>query len=101
MFKKIYNIKVLQIFLLLQPIIDIITSIMINEFNLNISLGMIVRFAFLFYALAYILKNKNKKVIIYLIIWFIYIFTNLIGNYFVKENFNIVTKTLLSNSLFF
>lgn len=95
MFKKIYNIKVLQIFLLLQPIIDIITSIMINEFNLNISLGMIVRFAFLFYALAYILKNKNKKVIIYLIIWFIYIFTNLIGNYFVKENFNIVTQGIL------
>lgn len=95
MYKKLYNIKVLQIFILLQPIIDIITSIMINEFNLAISLGMIVRFAFLFYALFYIFKNRDKKIMIYLGIWLLYIIINLIGNFIVKDNFNIITQGIL------
>lgn len=95
MFKKIYNIKVLEIFILLQPIIDIITSVMINEFNLDISLGMIVRFAFLFYALVYIVKNKDKKIMIYLAIWLLYLGINLIGNFIIKDNFNIITQAIL------
>ncbi len=95
MFKKIYNIKVLEIFILLQPIIDIITSVMINEFNLDISLGMIVRFAFLFYALVYIVKNRDKKIMIYLTIWLLYLGINLIGNFIIKDNFNIITQAIL------
>ena len=95
MLKKIYNIKVLEIFILLQPIIDIITSVMINEFNLDISLGMIVRFAFLFYALVYIVKNKDKKIMIYLAIWLLYLGINLIGNFIIKDNFNIITQAIL------
>lgn len=102
MLKKIYNIKVLQVFILLQPIIDIITSVMINEFNLDISLGMIVRFAFLLYALVYIFINKDKKIVIYIAIWIIYLVTNLVGNYFVKDNFNIFKQgVLLAKMVYF
>ena len=102
MFKKMYNIKVLEIFILLQPIIDIITSIMINEFDLDISLGMIIRFAFLLYALVYIIKNRNKKIIIYLAIWLLYMGINLVGNYFIKDNFNVITQgVLLAKMVYF
>lgn len=95
MFKKLYNTKVLQAFFFLQPIIDIITSIMINEFHLSISLGMIVRFLFLIYALGYIIKNKDKKIIIYFILWFLYVVINLIGNCLIKDDFNIITQGIL------
>lgn len=97
MFKKIYNIKILEIFMLIQPILDIITSIMVNEFDLSISLGMIVRSAFIIYALVYILSFKDKKTLCYLLFWGIYIVTNIIGNYYMKSNFSIFMQF---NSLF-
>lgn len=92
---KLYNNKVLGIFIILQPIIDIITSIMINEYNTNISIGMIIRFFFLIYALVYLYKYKDKKTIIYLLIWLLYISINLIGNFIIKDNFIIVSQLKL------
>lgn len=89
MFKKIYNIKILEIFMLIQPILDIITSIMVNEFDLAISLGMIVRATFIIYALIYLFSFKDKKIICYLMGWILYISINLIGNYILKDTFNV------------
>ena len=99
---KLYNEKILKAFMLIQPIIDAITSIMINEYSFTLSLGMVLRFLFLIYVLGYIFLNKNKKIIIYCILWFLYIAINIIGNYILKDNFNIfVHLTLLIKMIYF
>lgn len=90
--KKIYNNKVLENFFVLQPIIDIITGVMLANYNLALSVGMIVRFTFLLYASVYILKNRNKKVNIYICLWILYIIISTVGNYFIKDSFSIMTQ---------
>lgn len=60
----------LKIFLYLQPIIDIITGVMINCLNINLTIGMIIRFLFLLFIVYFYLfvkKNNSKYKIIYLI----------------------------------
>lgn len=88
---KFYNNRVLVKFMLIQPLIDIITSLMINEYNLHISLGMICRFIFLIYASIYIIKNRNSKINMYIIVWIIYLLTSLIGRIILENNFNIMS----------
>lgn len=66
-FKK--NIlTILIIFLLSQPFIDALTAVWMNNLNSNFTLGMIIRFGFLFFSLYYLLfvKKCNKKSLIYL-----------------------------------
>lgn len=99
--RTLYNNKVLSKFILIQPIIDIITSIMINEFNLSISLGMIIRFVFFLYTFIYIFQNRDKKINIYLLIWIIYGSISLIGNYMLKENFNITSHGVSLIKMFY
>lgn len=99
--RTLYNNKVLSKFILIQPIIDIITSIMINEFSLQISLGMIIRFIFLIYTFIYIIKNRDKKITIYLLIWLIYGSISLIGNYIIKDNFNIISYGISLIKMFY
>ena len=66
--KKIANI--FYIFLLIQPILDLLTSLMTRFVGLSITIGMIVRGLFLFGMIVYLLFiNKSvhkKKSIIYL-----------------------------------
>ena len=52
---------ILKIFLYIQPIIDIVTSIMLNYFNLNITIGMIFRFIFLLFIIIFYLFVKNNS----------------------------------------
>lgn len=92
---KLYNEKVLKIFMIIQPIIDAITSIMINEFHMSLSIGMVVRFCFMAYAFIYIIMHRNKKIITFIALWAIYIGVSLVGYYFLKENFNIITHGVL------
>lgn len=89
--KRFYNNKVLETFFILQPIIDIITGIMLHEFTLALSLGMIIRFLFLIYASIYILINKNKHSLVFIILGIIYIITSCVGNYYIKDGFNIIS----------
>lgn len=98
---KLYSNKVLKIFMIVQPIIDIITSIMINELNLSISLGMILRFIFLIYILGYLFINKNKKIFIFIGICILYCLINLIGNYLLIDNFNIIKQSILLIKMFY
>ena len=61
---------ILKIFIYIQPVIDIITGIMINYLNINITIGMIIRFLFLIFIVYFYLfvkKNKSNYKIIYLI----------------------------------
>lgn len=88
---KFYNNRMLTKFMLIQPLIDIITSLMINEYNLHISLGMIFRFIFLIYAGIYIIKNRDSKINIYIILWCIYLLTSFIGHILIEPRFNVIS----------
>ena len=88
---KFYNNRVLTKFMLIQPLIDIITSLMINEYSLSISLGMIFRFLFLIYATIYILKNRDDKIKAYALIWVVYIFISFIGNIILNDDFSLTS----------
>ena len=59
-----YIEKILIIFLYLQPVIDLFTSISLNVFHINISFGIVVRILFLLFLLYFYLfvkKNVFKK----------------------------------------
>ena len=62
--------NIFYIFLLIQPILDLFTSLMVRFTNLPLTIGMIVRGLFLFTMVIYLLfVNKSvhkKKSIIYL-----------------------------------
>lgn len=81
--KKIYNNRVLTTYFILQPLIDIITGLMKYYFDISISLAMIVRFMFIIYCGIYLLQSKNKKVYIFLAIWFVYSVISITGNFII------------------
>lgn len=88
---KLYNNVLISRFIILQPILDIFTSIMINEFHMSISLGMIIRFIFLLYEVIYLIKLKDKKCLTFLVLFGLYGLISLIGNYILKDTFNILS----------
>ncbi|MBR1416823.1 MAG: O-antigen ligase family protein [Bacilli bacterium] len=61
---------IIKVFLFIQPIIDILTSIMINYMNINITIGMIIRIIFLLFIIYFYLfvrKNISKYKLFYLL----------------------------------
>ena len=50
---------IIKIFLFIQPVIDIVTSIMINYFNISITLGMIFRILFMLFIIYFYLFVKK------------------------------------------
>ncbi len=70
-------INILIVFLLSQPLLDVTTSICINYFDLNFTIGMVARFLFMALATYYVFfvsDNKlNKKSKIYLTVVVAYI----------------------------
>ena len=83
--KKIFNNKIITIFFLLQPVIDILTSLI----NLPVSIGILFRAAFILYALTYIFIKGNKWTYIYIAISSAYCLANLIGHAKMIENFRV------------
>lgn len=66
--------KIITTFIWIQPIIDVLTAIMLHN-NMSFTIGIIIRIAFLLFMVFYLListKNK-KKYLIYLSVTFIYI----------------------------
>lgn len=84
--KKNIN-RIIAIFLLLQPILDILTGICVNTLKLDITIGIIVRILFLcFICITVLFIFKKKKVLIpYLIIGLYFIFY-LIGMLVFKDS---------------
>lgn len=81
MFNKIYN-KYLPLLILIQPLFDCITSIMVH-FNYNVTLGVILKVLILFLSVLYLLffdKSNRKINIIMLSILFIFSIMNIICN---------------------
>lgn len=84
--KKNIN-RIIGIFLILQPVLDILTGICVNTFKLDITIGIIVRILFLLFICTVVLfVFKKKKVLIpYLIIGLYFIFY-LIGMIIFKDS---------------
>ena len=64
--------KIISIFILIQPVLDLITGICIHVFSLNLTIGIIIRMLFLLfimYATTFIYKKK-LSLIYYLIVAF-------------------------------
>ncbi len=70
--------KILYLFLFLQPIIDLLTSLSINLFKIDITFGVIARMLFLFFITYYylfVMRNKKRylkyfiMIIIYMILF--------------------------------
>lgn len=83
-----YIHKIITYFLLLQPILDIITSIQTKYFEISFSFGMITRFMFLLFMLyyvAFISKSKYKKYSLYYFLCIsLYMLNFVMLSYFLK-----------------
>ena len=65
--------KIISIFILIQPILDLITGICLHVFNFNLTLGIIIRMLFLcFIAFCTVFIYKKKISLIYYLVFFIY-----------------------------
>lgn len=85
----------LILFILIQPIIDLVTSLSIFAFNTNFTFGVFLRFGVMFLLGIYILfsNSKYKKVIVaYLILLGIVLVSGLVGNYFLKSSFSLFSE---------
>ena len=78
--------KYLGIFIILQPIIDLITGICLNIFNLNLTFGIIIRMlflAFIMYTTVFVYKKKRSY--IYYLIFACYTVLYLVINILFKD----------------
>ncbi len=77
--------KIILIFLIMQPIIDVLTAISIHYLNMDFTFGMIIRFLFLMFCCFYIIfinKDKQKKYIfLYFILLLVYSILYLLNSY--------------------
>ena len=81
----------LLIFITLQPIIDVLTTISLEFLNDAATFGIFLRFLVMFACMVYILlyqvKNRKSKILIYLIGLAIVLVANLIVNFLMKDQF--------------
>lgn len=84
--KKNINI-ILAIFILIQPIIDLLTGLCLHVFNINFTVGIIIRIMFLFFIIIITLFTfKKKKILIPYFIIGIYFIFYIIGVLLFKDN---------------
>lgn len=84
--------KIVAIFLLLQPILDLLTGVCVNTFHMNITIGIIIRVLFLAimcFIVLFIFKKKHL-VIPYLIIGLYFVFYT-VGMIIYKDS-NLLTE---------
>ena len=78
--------KILAIFLLLQPVLDLITGLCVNVFKIDITLGIIIRMLFLFYIMFTTIFIYKKKLSFYIYLSiFLYSILYLIGIIIYKD----------------
>ena len=83
--KENFN-KILSIFILIQPILDLLTGICIHTFNLNITIGIFVRILFmLFIVFTTVFIYKKKLPLLISTIIFIYAICYLLGIVIYKD----------------
>lgn len=81
----------LRIFVMTQPVLDILTYLSITYWNLDITIGIVVRVLFMFISLVYIIwgnRHLHKKIVIgYLFVLFAVIGVSFILNILTKPQF--------------
>ncbi len=78
--------KILAIYILSQPLIDFITGIFLNIFNMNLTFGIIIRMLFLVFIMyTTLITYKKRKSLIYYIAFLLFAFLYLIGNIVFKQ----------------
>lgn len=89
---------IFTIFLFLQPVLDVLTGVMLYLFNVTFTFSSVVRMLFLLIAIYYLIIN-DKNAFKPLIIIFLYSILFMLGNIIFKNNYNIVLelKYLLNN----
>lgn len=97
--------KIWLYFILLQPVLDFLTSLMVNKTNLPISIGILVRVVFLVYVTVYVLgyfyKKRQFKPLIGIGLLGAYLLIHLTVNLISKEPFSIVQEfTFLTKALY-
>ncbi|MGH1298690.1 O-antigen ligase family protein [Bacillus pretiosus] len=79
----------LLLFIVLQPILDLLTSFSIYVLHMSATVGIVVRFAFMLLALGYLLLHHKqqgaKKYILYLCLFGIVLAIGLVNNLMVKS----------------
>ncbi|RWZ59068.1 O-antigen ligase domain-containing protein [Halobacillus fulvus] len=96
--------KLLLLFIIIQPVLDILTFFSIKQLNMSITIGIVVRVLFMGVSLLFIFFGNNssfkKYVIPYLLALFAVVGIGLVYNFFDKPIFNVflelqyVAKTL-------
>ncbi|PIE94945.1 hypothetical protein CO726_12610 [Bacillus fungorum] len=79
----------LLLFIVFQPILDLLTSFSIYVLHMSATVGIVVRFAFMLFALGYLLLHHKqqgaKKYILYLCLFGIVLAIGLVNNLMVKS----------------
>lgn len=84
-------LKIITIFLLLQPVVDLITSIMVKYSSTNISIGIITKMLFIIFSLYYIFFISKEKIYKrYSVLIIIYIFIFLMYNFISVERIDLI-----------
>ncbi|MGD7052971.1 O-antigen ligase family protein [Sutcliffiella horikoshii] len=93
---KLKNNDLFLIFIILQPILDVLTALSIYYFQASITIGLLVRMAFMLISIVYIFflnNSKYKKLITgYLIVFLTIVGVGFLTNYFIKPNFSLFSE---------
>ena len=96
-FKRINFQNIFIIYILLQPIIDIVTSLCVRNVSENLSLGIVIRVLFMLFIMIYAVIKTDKKGRIELIIYYSCITLYgiaYIANSYLKYNFSMLYTQL-------
>ncbi|WJE53542.1 O-antigen ligase family protein [Bacillus cereus] len=94
----------LLLFIVLQPILDLLTSFSIYTLHMSATVGIVVRFAFMTLALGYLFFNwkqpGNKKYVLYLFLLGIVLAAGFVNNMIIKHpiSFGEETKFILKST---
>jgi hypothetical protein len=84
------------LFIILQPVLDLLTSYFIMQLDMSATIGVFVRFAVMMVVGVYILlqwkEQNSKKYIIYLGLLGVVLTAGLVNNFFVKDPMSIVEE---------
>ena len=93
---KFKNLNILEILIILSPFIDVITSLMVRFYEVDISLGLIVRMMFLLFMIYFLFvksKSKYKKLsIIFVCLFMVYCISFLVIMYITKNRAVLFTE---------
>lgn len=96
----------LMIFIIFQPILDLLTSFSINVSNTSMTPGIVIRMLVLIVGMYYMYSNRgkylDKSILIYVIVYGIFIIINILINYIWKDSFYLIKEvTAIAKTSFF